>query len=110
MVGEFGGKLSGGQKQRLSIARAFLKDARILIFDEATSALDSESEHKIKLALETVTKGRTTITVAHRLSTIENADQIIVMEHGRIVEQGTHLSLMSLNGRYAKLVQLQSLA
>lgn len=109
-VGEFGGKLSGGQKQRLSIARAFLKDARILIFDEATSALDSESEHKIKLALETVTKGRTTITVAHRLSTIENADQIIVMENGRIVEQGTHQSLMSLNGRYAKLVQLQSLA
>lgn len=109
-VGEFGGKLSGGQKQRLSIARAFLKNAQILIFDEATSALDSESEHKIKLALETVTKGRTTITVAHRLSTIEKADQIIVMENGQMVEQGNHQTLMAVGGRYAKLIKLQSLA
>ena len=108
-VGEFGGKLSGGQKQRLSIARAFLKDAKILIFDEATSALDSESEHKIKLALQTVAQGRTMITVAHRLSTIENADQIVVMESGKIVEIGNHSSLMASGGRYSKLVALQSL-
>lgn len=107
-VGEAGGLLSGGQKQRISIARALLKDAPILILDEATSALDSESENQIKEALETLMKGRTCLTVAHRLSTIDRADRIVVMKDGRIVEEGTPAELMAKDGAYAKMVRLQT--
>ena len=108
-VGEAGGLLSGGQKQRISIARALLKNAPILILDEATSALDSESEHHIKMALETLMQGRTCFTVAHRLSTIENANRIIVMHDGEIREMGSHQELLVLDQAYANLVKLQSL-
>lgn len=103
IIGEAGARLSGGQRQRLAIARALLKDAPILILDEATSALDNESEYYIQAALSTVMKGRTTFVVAHRLSTIEQADRIIVLDHGEILEQGTHTQLLSLNGHYARL-------
>lgn len=107
-VGEAGGLLSGGQKQRISIARALLKDAPILILDEATSALDSESENQIKEALETLMKGRTCLTVAHRLSTIDRADRIVVMQDGVIVEEGTPAELMAKEGAYARMVRLQT--
>ena len=107
-VGEAGGLLSGGQKQRISIARALLKDAPILILDEATSALDSESENQIKEALETLMKGRTCLTVAHRLATIDRADRIVVMKDGMIVEEGTPAELMAKNGAYARMVRLQT--
>ena len=107
-VGEAGDKLSGGQKQRISIARAILKNAPILIFDEATSALDSESERHIQTALDNLMQGRTCFTVAHRLSTIENADRIIVMENSKIIEMGTHQSLIEKDGKYANLVRLQA--
>ena len=110
VVGEAGGKLSGGQKQRLAIVRALLKDAPILILDEATSALDSESEKHFQDALEEVMKGRTCITVAHRLSTIKNSDRIVVMDQGEIKEIGNHEMLMEKNGIYARLVKLQSLS
>ena len=100
--------LSGGQKQRISIARALLKDAPILILDEATSALDSESENQIKEALETLMKGRTCLTVAHRLSTIDRADRIVVMQDGVIVEEGTPTELMAKGGAYARMVRLQT--
>jgi subfamily B ATP-binding cassette protein MsbA len=103
IIGESGARLSGGQRQRLAIARALLKDAPILILDEATSALDNESEHYIQAALSTVMKGRTTFVVAHRLSTIEQADRIIVLDHGEILEQGTHAQLLEKNGHYARL-------
>ena len=103
-VGELGGNLSGGQRQRLSIARAFLRDAPILLLDEATSALDNESELLVQQAIESLMKGRTTIVVAHRLSTIRNADQIYVIEKGKVVESGSHADLMSKrSGIYAKL-------
>ncbi|HOY23918.1 MAG TPA: ATP-binding cassette domain-containing protein, partial [Cellvibrio sp.] len=102
-IGESGARLSGGQRQRLAIARAILKDAPILILDEATSALDNESERYIQAAMEQVMKGRTTFVIAHRLSTIEHADRIVVMDHGKIVEQGTHKFLLEHNGAYAKL-------
>ncbi|KTD56387.1 Lipid A export ATP-binding/permease MsbA [Legionella santicrucis] len=106
-VGENGVLLSGGQRQRVAIARAILKDAPILILDEATSALDSESERYIQIALEGVMKNRTTIVIAHRLSTIKHADKIIVMQHGRIVEQGTHQELLDRQGHYAQLQGMQ---
>jgi subfamily B ATP-binding cassette protein MsbA len=105
LVGENGVMLSGGQRQRLAIARAILRDAKILILDEATSALDNESEVKVQDALEKVMQGRTTIVIAHRLSTVEHADNIIVLDEGKIVEQGAHADLMSFNGLYAKMVQ-----
>lgn len=107
-VGEAGGLLSGGQKQRISIARALLKDAPILILDEATSALDSESENQIKEALETLMRGRTCLTVAHRLSTIDRADRIVVMQYGVIVEEGTPAELLAKGGAYARMVRLQT--
>lgn len=107
MVGDNGVMLSGGQRQRLAIARALLKDAPILILDEATSALDTESERHIQEALEVVMKGRTTLVIAHRMSTIEKADRILVMESGRIVEDGTHDELLAAGGPYSQLHQIQ---
>ncbi|MEN8172632.1 MAG: ABC transporter ATP-binding protein [Chloroflexota bacterium] len=107
LVGERGAKLSGGQRQRIAIARALLKDAPILLLDEATSALDSESEAVVQKALETLMKGRTTIAIAHRLSTIQHANAIYVMQSGKVVEQGTHESLIALGGVYNRLYQLQ---
>ena len=95
--------LSGGQRQRIAIARALLKDAPVLIMDEATAALDNESERHVQAALEAVMAGRTTIVIAHRLSTIERADLILVLEGGRVVEQGTHAALITRGGRYAQL-------
>ncbi|WP_164503606.1 lipid A export permease/ATP-binding protein MsbA [Pleionea sediminis] len=107
MVGTSGSKLSGGQRQRVAIARALLKDAPILVLDEATSALDNESEKKIQLALENLMKDRTTIVIAHRLSTVENADKIVVLKEGKIVEQGKHADLLSQQGEYYRLYQMQ---
>ena len=107
LVGENGIKLSGGQRQRLAIARALLKDAPILILDEATSALDSESERLVQAALENLMKNRTTIIVAHRLSTIERADRIVVMQMGRVIEMGSHDRLISQKGAYAQLHRTQ---
>lgn len=108
-IGENGILLSGGQRQRIAIARAILKDAPILILDEATSALDSESERYIQIALEQVMQNRTSIVIAHRLSTIKNVDKIIVMQHGRVVEQGSHQELLALDGHYAQLYNVQQL-
>ncbi|MCA3630743.1 MAG: ATP-binding cassette domain-containing protein, partial [Methylobacterium sp.] len=110
IVGERGRSLSGGERQRLSIARALLKDPPILILDEATSALDAGTEQKLQLALEEVMKGRTTFVIAHRLATIRNADHIVMLEKGRIVEQGTFDQLVALNGRFAALARAQFMA
>jgi subfamily B ATP-binding cassette protein MsbA len=107
VIGENGARLSGGQRQRLAIARALYKDAPILLLDEATSALDSESERAVQDALDVLMQGRTTIVVAHRLSTIENASRIAVMEAGKIVELGPHSELIRRNGLYASLHRLQ---
>ena len=107
VVGDRGVLFSGGQRQRIAIARALLKDAPILILDEATSALDTESERAIQKALEILMRDRTTFVIAHRLSTVENADSIMVLDHGRVVETGNHTQLLEHNGLYAALYKMQ---
>ena len=99
--------LSGGQRQRIAIARAILRDAPLLLLDEATSALDAESERLVQASLERLMANRTTMVIAHRLATVLSCDRIMVMEQGRIVEQGTHASLVAANGLYARLARLQ---
>ena len=106
-VGENAGRLSGGQRQRLAIARALIKNAPILILDEATSALDNESERQVQSSLERLMKGRTTLVIAHRLSTVQNADRIVVLDEGRVVENGNHTDLLAANGLYASLYRMQ---
>jgi ATP-binding cassette subfamily B protein len=108
MVGEGGYRLSGGQRQRLAIARAVLKDAPLLILDEATSAVDNETEAALQRSIELVSKNRTTVIIAHRLSTIRNADTILVMDNGQIAESGNHENLISLNGIYSGLWNVQT--
>jgi ATP-binding cassette subfamily B protein len=107
MVGERGLKLSGGEKQRVAIARTLLKNPPVLIFDEATSALDSANERAIQAELKSVSQGKTALVIAHRLSTVVDAHQIVVLDHGRVVERGSHAELMALGGRYAQMWRLQ---
>src|SRR4030043_650425 len=107
IIGEQGVKLSGGERQRISIARALLKNAPILILDEATSSLDSDSEAEVQKALDELMKGRTVFVIAHRLSTIRNAHRLVVFSGGRVVEKGTHEELLSLNGEYRRIYDLQ---
>jgi ATP-binding cassette subfamily B protein len=109
-VGERGVQLSGGQKQRVAIARAVLKDPRVLVLDEATSALDAESEHLVKEALDRLRRGRTTLIIAHRLSTVKDADRVLVMEGGRVVQSGDHATLLAEDGLYRRLVERQFVA
>ena len=109
LVGEDGVRLSGGQRQRIAIARAFLKNAPVLILDEATSALDTVSERHVQAALRHLTKNRTTIVIAHRLSTIEHADLILVVKDGRIIETGNHPERLAAGGEYANLYRNQFL-
>jgi ATP-binding cassette subfamily B protein len=110
LVGERGQSLSGGERQRISIARALLIDPRILILDEATSSVDTQTELEIQAALETLTRGRTTIAIAHRLSTLRRAHRIVVLDRGHVVEVGTHRELLEHQGRYAALVSAQGVA
>src|SRR5690606_38258635 len=106
-VGEMGNRISGGQRQRIAIARALLKDAPILVLDEATSILDVESEREVNAAIRELARGRTTLTIAHRLSTVLGADEILVLEHGGIVERGRHADLLARGGVYARIFALQ---
>ena len=110
LVGERGLKFSGGEKQRVAIARMVLKDPPILIFDEATSALDSRTERMIQAALRRLSSGRTTLIIAHRLSTVVDADQILVLEHGRVIEHGRHQQLLAHDGTYAQMWARQQAA
>jgi subfamily B ATP-binding cassette protein MsbA len=107
VVGERGVKLSGGQRQRIAIARAVLKDPAVLVLDEATSSLDTESEQLIEDALERLLVGRTTLIIAHRLSTVRRADRLLVIDQGRVAEEGTHAELLAAGGTYARLYQRQ---
>ena len=108
IVGERGQRLSGGQRQRIALARAILKDAPILVLDEATAAVDNETEAAIQRSLMHITTNRTTLVIAHRLSTVRHADQIVVMDHGTIVEQGNHQTLLRQGGAYADLWRVQA--
>ena len=108
LVGERGQALSGGERQRISIARALLIDPRILIMDEATSSVDTETEQEIQKALDNLVRGRTTIAIAHRLSTLRRADRLVVMEHGQLVEQGQHQELLDRQGAYWRLYEAQA--
>ena len=107
-VGEGGYRLSGGQRQRIAIARAVLKDAPLLVLDEATSAVDNETEAALQRSISKISQNRTTIIVAHRLSTIRHSDRILVLENGNLKEQGTHEELLGLNGKYASLWSVQT--
>jgi ATP-binding cassette subfamily B protein len=110
MLGERGVGLSGGERQRISIARAVLKNPSILVFDEATASVDSETENQIQEAIERLIYGRTTLMIAHRLSTLRKANKIVVVDKGRIIECGTHDELMALKGKFYKLIQIQSMS
>ena len=110
VIGEAGSSLSGGERQRISIARAILKDAPIVILDEATASVDPENEHLIQQALSALTKGKTILTIAHRLATIQHADQILVVEDGRIAQRGTHAELMAQGGLYRRFIEIREQA